>query len=239
MKSIGSFAAWVSFAVLLGASSSAFADELAHGKQLFALCSQCHGDAAQGNQTIGAPAIAGLPAWYVAEQLRKFSLGLRGKHFDDLEGMRMRPMSLWLVAERHASGDLDKERAQAAAEGRDEKLDPKILAVAAYVASLPATRPAAMVTDGDAARGAASWPLCGSCHGVNGEGSQPQSAPPLAGQSDWYLLTSLKKFRAGTRGYDGPNDPFGATMAGMANVLADELAMKDVVAHISTLGKQE
>lgn len=229
MNSIRSLAGGLALAALFGVPSPAAAEEdLARGEKLFALCSQCHGAAAQGNQAIGAPAIAGLPAWYLKSQLQKFSNGLRGRHFDDIEGMRMRPMSLWLVAGRHASGDLA---------ANPTAPDPNIDAVSAYVAGLAPAKPAPVLQGGNAAAGAASFPLCGSCHGMNGEGSEPQSAPPLAGQSDWYLLTSLQKFRAGARGYDGPNDPFGATMAGMANVLADEQAMKDVVAHIATLSK--
>jgi len=220
-------------AALLGVSSLAFAQAAepnrAHGQKLFSLCQQCHGDAGEGNQAIGAPAIAGMPSWYVKEQLRKFSVGLRGKHFDDLEGMRMRPMSLWLVASRHAADHLS------GAMPDPSQLDPNIVDVAAYVETLAHTNPPATVSGGDVANGEASFALCGSCHGLKGEGSEPQSAPPLAGQSDWYLLRSLAKYKAMTRGYDGPNDPFGATMAGMSNVLADDQAMRDVVAYIATL----
>jgi cytochrome c553 len=227
MNSIRLLAAGLGLAALLGASAPAAAeDEVARGQQLFALCAQCHGAAAEGNQAIGAPAIAGLPGWYVKAQLEKFSSGLRGKHFDDVEGMRMRPMSLWLVAPRAADGGHDVELGKA-----------NIAAVSAYVASLAPAKPAPTLAGGNAEAGAANYPLCGSCHGMNGEGSEPQSAPPLAGQSDWYVLSSLRKYKAGARGYDGPNDPFGATMMGMANVLADEQAMKDVVAFITTLSK--
>lgn len=227
MNSIRLLAAGLGAAALLAVAAPVAAeDDLARGQQLFSLCQQCHGAAAQGNQAIGAPAIAGLPAWYLKAQLHKFSTGLRGKHFDDIEGMRMRPMSLWLVAHRGADGQHDAVLAEA-----------NIANVAAYVASLAPTHPASTLQGGNAEAGAANFPLCGSCHGMNGEGSEPQSAPPLAGQSDWYLAASLQKFRAGARGYDGANDPFGATMMGMANVLADEQAIKDVVAFISTLNK--
>jgi cytochrome c553 len=227
MNSIRLLAAGLALAALFAASAPGSAQEdLARGQQLFSLCAQCHGDAAQGNQNIGAPAIAGLPAWYVKAQLVKFSTGLRGKHFDDLEGMRMRPMSLWLVAPRDADGKHDVALGEA-----------NIAAVSAYVGSLAAAQPVPAVVGGNVAAGEASWPLCGSCHGLKGEGSEPQSSPPLAGQSDWYLLRSLQKYKAGARGYDGPNDPFGATMMGMANVLADEQAMKDVIAFVSTLPK--
>ena len=214
---------------LVAAQDAQPAADLGRGQQLFSLCAQCHSDAGDGKQFIGAPAIAGLPAWYVQAQLVKFSTGLRGKHFDDAEGMRMRPMSLWLIASRHAEQNLAGETAD------PNEIVPNIRDVAAYVGSMPATHPAPTLSGGNVANGEASFALCGSCHGPSGEGSEPQSAPPLAGQSDWYLLRSLQKYKAMTRGYDGPNDPFGATMAGMSNVLADDQAMKDVVAYIATL----
>jgi cytochrome c oxidase subunit 2 len=180
------------------------------GAALFGLCAQCHGDAGAGNQVFGAPAIAGLPLWYVQSQLRKFRTGLRGRHFDDLEGMRMRPMSLSL------------------------RNDADVDAVSNYVAALPAARTATTVEGGDAARGATLYvQTCASCHAQQGEGSQDQSAPPLAGMSDWYLLSSLQKFKDGVRGGD-LNDMTAVMMRPMAMALADQQAMKDLIAHIAT-----
>jgi len=182
------------------------------GEALFGLCAQCHGESGEGSQVFGAPAIAGLPLWFVQSQLRKFRAGMRGKHFDDLEGMRMRPMALSLR--------------------NDEDID----AVANHVASLPATHPPATVEGGDATRGAAGYAVCASCHGQKGEGSQEQSAPPVAGMSDWYLLRSLHKFKDGVRGSD-MNDMTAVMMRPMAMALADEQAMKDVIAYIATFPK--
>jgi cytochrome c553 len=234
MKSTRLLAACIAAAALLGAPTLALAQDAnaAHGKQLFALCAQCHGDAGQGNQAIGAPAIAGLPEWYVKNQLVKFSTGLRGKHFDDLEGMRMRPMSLYLIASQHAAQNLSGEAPNPA------EVNSNIRDVAAFVASLPATNPAPTVTGGVAANGQTAYLACSSCHGQNGEGNEGVTSPPLAGQSDWYLVRSLEKYKAGQRGYDAANDGLAAAMAGMAGaLLPDEQAIKDVVAHIMTLNK--
>lgn len=63
------------------------------GRELFAACATCHGVQGEGNVSIQAPSIAALPAWYVEVQLLKFRTGARGAHPDDLEGLRMRPMS--------------------------------------------------------------------------------------------------------------------------------------------------
>jgi cytochrome c oxidase subunit 2 len=182
------------------------------GAALFGLCAQCHGEAGEGSQAYGAPAIAGLPLWFVQSQLRKFRSGMRGKHFDDIEGMRMRPMAVSL------RNDVDLD------------------AVANHVASLPTTQPPTTVEGGDATRGAAGYAVCASCHGQKGEGSQEQSAPPVAGMSDWYLLRSLHKFKDGVRGSD-MNDMTAVMMRPMAMGLADEQAMKDVIAYIATFPK--
>jgi cytochrome c oxidase subunit 2 len=179
------------------------------GGELFQLCAQCHGSRGEGNLGYAAPRIAGLPEWYVASQLRKFRAGTRGRHFDDHEGLRMRPMSLTL------RGDDD------------------VNAVSAHVAALPPVEVPVTLEGGDAARGTAGYAVCASCHGQRGEGSQEQSAPPLAGQSDWYLLSALQKFKDGVRGGD-LNDMTAVMMRPMAMQLADQQAMKDVIAHIRT-----
>lgn len=181
------------------------------GQELFTNCVACHGEDGAGDSRYLAPNIAGLPAWYVETELTKFRDHIRGNHPDDAGGLRMAPMLKTL------HGDED------------------IAAVAAYVASLP--RPHAEATlDGDAARGASLYSPCVACHGEDGTGDEAQGAPPLAGASDWYLLTQLGHFKAGVRGAD-PRDESGGRMRAMASGLADEQAMKDVVAHISTLGR--
>lgn len=200
-------------AILVAAAAPrAGAQDVANGKQLYQLCAQCHGGAGTGNQAVLAPSIAGLPAWYVENQLRGFRAGFRGLHFDDISGMRMRPMALSLAD------------------------DQQIRDVAAYVASLPPDAPAATLAGGDAQRGQTFFAPCIACHGPEGKGNQALGAPPIAGDSDWYLLTQLTHFRAGIRGAN-PGDKNGQLMRPMSMTLPDEQAIKDVIAYISTLGK--
>ncbi len=207
----GFVVAWVAF----GFGSSAVAEEepanLARGEQLFALCTQCHGTAGGGNSEVLAPAIAGMPAWYVERQLKNFKNGIRGLHAQDTGGLRMYPMSLWLRNEA------------------DQK------AVSAYVQSLPATDPVPELTaEADAAKGAGYYAVCGSCHGQAGEGNEIMAAPPLTGQSDWYLLSSIKKYKSSIRG-SAQGDTYGAAMIGMVGTLPDDQAILDVIAHIQSL----
>lgn len=181
------------------------------GHVLYESCSSCHGATGYGQENIAAPAIAGLPAWYVEAQVMKFRTGVRGAHPDDLEGLRMRPMSqqMFDVAE--------------------------VKEVSAYVASMK-PMPQANTVGGDAVAGAATYGVCTACHGADGKGNQALNAPPIAGQHGWYLVSQLKKFKAGVRGTN-PKDVTGAQMRPMSMTLADEQAMKNVVAHISTLAK--
>jgi len=195
---------------LLAASASA--QDLGRGSRLYALCSQCHGTAGAGNPAFLAPAIAGLPQWYVESQLQKFRTGYRGQHFDDIAGMRMRPMALAL----------------------DDDAD--VTAVAAYVASLAPLAPAPVLEGGDAAKGQVLYAPCAACHAPDGSGNAAVFGPPLKHASDWYLLTQLANFRAGVRGAK-PGDTSGGLMRPMSLTLPDEQAMKDVIAYIKTLAK--
>ncbi len=197
----------------LAAAAPARAGDDARGRELFTFCKQCHGEDGGGNPLSLAPSIAGLPAYYVKRQLTNFHAGIRGTNFDDISGMRMRPMALWLET--------------------DENID----AVTAYVSALPPVKPAPTLQGGNAAAGAALYTTCAACHGPEGKGNEGMGSPPLDHQSDWYLLTQLQHFKAGIRG-SNPKDTQGSLMRPMMNLLANEQAMKDVIAYIMTLPNQ-
>jgi cytochrome c oxidase subunit 2 len=60
------------------------------------LCQTCHGERLQGNQTTGAPPLAGQSAAYLLRQLIAFRSGSRGKQADDTYGKQMRGIALGL-----------------------------------------------------------------------------------------------------------------------------------------------
>ena len=215
MSGLGTSSRLAIAALLLAAVASAVnparADDDARGAFLFGDCKQCHGENGGGSRLALAPAIAGLDAWYVQAQILYFQNGGRGDHPQDIPGLRMRPMSRMLRSE-------------------DD-----VKAVAAYVASLPQTKPAPVVEGGDAQKGAALYAVCSNCHGPDGAGNQALNAPRLRGTSDWYLVSALERYKAGIRGTN-PKNPSGIMMRGMAMSLADDQAIKDVVAYIATLG---
>lgn len=179
------------------------------GQVLFKLCASCHDDNGGGKVKLKAPAIAGMPAWYVTSQLTKFQNGQRGKHVKDIAGMRMRPMARML------------------------RTPEDVKAVANYVASLTPSTIAATLS-GDVEAGKTHYATCLACHGPKGEGNQAMMAPPINGSNDWYMLTQLKNFKHKVRG-SVPGDAGGAVMSPMAAILPDEKAMIDVITYIQTL----
>lgn len=202
--------ALIALAVGTGCHRPDNAHQTLPGKELYRSCAPCHLDLGQGSPALQAPAIAGLPDWYVEAQLSKFRTGARGAHPDDYEGLRMRPMSRQLMSLE------------------------EVKAVTRYVSSLPSAKPMHSVKGGDAKAGQASFATCMACHGDQAQGNVSTRAPPLWNQSDWYMLAQLKKFKAGVRG-SSPADASGASMRAMSAVLADEQMMKNVVAYIASL----
>ena len=87
---------------------------------------------------------------------------------------------------------------------------------------------------GNAAAGASRYVVCAACHGQQGEGIVAMNAPKLTGQSEWYLRRQLENYKSGLRGTH-EDDMYGRTMAPMANSLADDAAISDVIAHIRSL----
>ena len=180
------------------------------GQPYFLLCQTCHGDNGAGNQSLGAPRIAGQHGWYLQRQLQNFKAGVRGAHADDSYGMQMAPMAQTLPD------------------------DQAVLDVVAYIGTLEA--PAAAPTDqgGKAEKGQPYFALCQTCHGENGTGNKDLNAPRIAGQHGWYLQRQLQNFKAGIRGAHA-DDLYGQTMAPMAQTLPDDQAVLDVVAYIQSL----
>jgi len=66
------------------------AGDVAHGRQLYAACTACHGVKGQGNAELQAPALAARSDWYMVTQLKNFRAGLRGADSRDTYGAQMR-----------------------------------------------------------------------------------------------------------------------------------------------------
>ena len=80
---------------------------------------------------------------------------------------------------------------------------------------------------GDAEAGKVKAASCGSCHGENGEGIDPN--PPLAGLEEAAQVEMLKAYKDGTR-----EDPM---MQMFVSQLSEE-DMADLAAYYATLGTE-
>lgn len=183
----------------------------AKGKALYATCMACHGAKGEGLKEQNSPQIAGLEDWYLERQLDNFKKGIRGGDPKDVLGMQMRPMAMALAT-------------------------PKAMAdMVAYLSQLKQKRPK-KTFKGNKTKGRALYATCSGCHGAKAEGMKSMNAPRLTGLQDWYLLNQLKLFKSGVRGRH-PKDVYGLQMAPAAMTLANEKAMKDVIAYIYTFNK--
>jgi cytochrome c oxidase subunit 2 len=87
---------------------------------------------------------------------------------------------------------------------------------------------------GDAKAGEALYAPCLACHGPDGKGQELLKAPPIVQLDDWYIASTLRKFRSGVRGAN-PRDITGMQMAPMAKTLKTDDDIVNVVAYIGTL----
>ena len=188
------------------------ASPAADGAKLFAPCAVCHGNKAEGNPALNAPAIAGQPASYIERQLLNFRAGRRGTHKSDTFGAQMRPLATAIAD------------------------DATVAKLGAYVASLPRSNVTAPAS-GNLHNGNNLYQgKCSACHGVKAEGIPALNAPRLVGLDAAYIKRQFGYFRDGVRGTD-PKDLPGRQMAMMARTLPTARDIDDVVAYIHQQGK--
>jgi cytochrome c oxidase subunit 2 len=104
----------------------------------------------------------------------------------------------------------------------------------AWLSNYPTYAQSTARAAGDAAAGKPLFAVCSACHGLQAEGNPALNAPKLSGQGDWYLKRQLNYFKQGARGAH-EQDVYGKQMAPMAATLADDAAIDNVVAYITTL----
>jgi len=187
--------------------------DIERGKSLYSTCTGCHGAAAGGQQALSAPRLNHLRQVYIVAQLEKFRAGIRGGENATTAAKQMAPMAATLPDEQ------------------------ALLDVAAYISGLDSQTPKASV-EGDSELGADYYnQFCGACHGARASGNVALNSPALAGSDDWYLVSQLRAFRAGSRGAHA-QDKTGRQMRAMASVLPSEQAIADVTAFIHSLSEQ-
>jgi len=166
-------------------------------------CMVCHST----REMQRGPVLDGLPEWYLADQLKKFESGYRGKN----------PANR---AEALMGTAMAKVTSQAQLE-----------ALARHFAARK-PKPFIRVVRGDIPAGRAHYATrCASCHGARGEGKSEIKSPPVNVQEDWLLLDQLRKYANGQRTVH-PSDAGGVMMKAAASALSPD-DLRNVVAYIA------
>jgi len=190
----------------------AAAGDATSGKALYETCVACHGANGAGNEALNAPGLAGQSESYLARQLWDFKDGRRGKEPGDTTGAQMLPMAATLP---------DGEA---------------VANVAAYIAAMPAARPAPTV-EGDVNNGQKLFTSkCGACHGGQGWGNEALFTPRLTVIGDWYLLRQVAKFQDSMRGVH-EDSKYGQQMAMMAKTVSRN-ELNDIAAFLNEPAEQ-
>lgn len=150
------------------------------GKQVFNdICRACHQKTGHGIEAMKAPAIAGLPRWYVSHQIRQFKSGVRGRSAADRSGQLMSKIVTGIddLAIAHVSGYIQKS-----------------------LVPLKQRQTTAIPSKQEVALGKTLYEgHCQSCHAAQGRGKRTGFIPPLNKQQDWYLHEQIEKFTNNAR----------------------------------------
>ncbi|MEM7012055.1 MAG: c-type cytochrome [Verrucomicrobiota bacterium] len=171
-------------------------------------CATCHAVNGQGIDEIKAPAIAGLPDYYVMQQIEKFKSGMRGVDPDDKNVSFM----------HEEATELDEELFRE---------------LAKLIAGLEPRKTVHSVI-GDIERGNVLYKRhCETCHGPAAAGNAAKEIPPLYGFQDWYLVDQIERFRRGKRKAD-PYNVETVKMHAMAKSLWRQRDVNALAAFIAT-----
>jgi cytochrome c553 len=142
-----------------------------------ASCAACHGAQGEGLPAANYPRLAGLPAHYLAEQLKYFADGTRQNAIMVGMAKPLTPAQITILADYYAS------------------LPVAMPAPAATVAPDLIARGQQLAEFGDWKAGI---PACFRCHAAGGVGVPPYF-PPIVGQSAKYLADQITAWQTGMR----------------------------------------
>ncbi|MDH3418093.1 MAG: c-type cytochrome [Gammaproteobacteria bacterium] len=187
-------------------------DDPVAGERAYEVCAGCHGFLGEGNQTIGAPRLAGIEGWYLERQITNFRDGRRGHVDGDVNGARMALMAQAVDSEREL-GDL-----------------------LAWIDSLPepGSSSGTAQSGADVSSGQRLYAPCSACHGSERQGNESLGAPGLVSLDGWYFAEQLKAYADGLRGTH-PSDSYGAQMRALATSFDTEDERQDLARYVMTL----
>jgi cytochrome c553 len=76
------------------------------GRELYAVCTACHGDAARGSAALNTPSLVQQSGEYLVRQLENYRTGLRGTQPEDIFGQQMRPIVVGTLKDRQDAVDV-------------------------------------------------------------------------------------------------------------------------------------
>lgn len=153
------------------AAAESPAGDAARGETLYATCSACHGASGMGQPAGPAPVLAAQHEVVLVKQLGDYRDGSR-----------------WDPRMEHVA------RLRAVERPRD------LADLAAFIARLDASLPAAIGTGESLAAGARIVVMdCAGCHGATGQGDAARGVPRLAGQHHGYLRRQVQDAVEGRR----------------------------------------
>ncbi|WP_458735890.1 c-type cytochrome [Zobellella taiwanensis] len=178
-----------------------------------AVCISCHQASGLGMPNL-APSVAGMPASYLAEQLRHFQNGERNNAIMKPMAMMLDDAGVEAVSQWFASLPVSLPQDPAF---RGEKPGPDQMAPGEKLAY-----------QGDWQR---DLPSCVACHGPEGVGVG-EVFPRLAGQHADYIESQLKAWQSGSRA----TDPHGLMAPVAKKLTAEEITA--VASYFASLGGQ-
>ncbi len=199
---------------------------IANGEKIFtegkgddvAACQGCHGEAAMGNDDMGAPRLANLGIHYIEKQLNDFAAD------------RRTPSGMGVVMNGFAKGLTEQDRHDVAVyvNSLEYQIENSDLKALAENGTDPVGDPAAgkiIVEHGVKGK----LPPCQDCHGFNG---RAQRFPMINQQRYVYLSNQLNNWRDDSRANDPEVQGVGI-MRGIAKHLTDE-NIRNIAAFLST-----
>ena len=142
-------------------------------------CATCHALGSAADDSGETPKLAGIPAYYLAKQLRDFASGVRADDTMSEIARKMKPEDIADVSEYYSGARGTPTPPPAA--------DPDLLALGTRLATV-----------GDEKK---MIQACEGCHGLEGRGEAP-AIPPLAGQYARYIAIQMKMWQEGSRKND-------------------------------------
>ena len=142
-------------------------------------CATCHALSAAADAGGATPKLAGIPAYYLAKQLRDFASGARDDAIMSAIAGTMKPEDIADVSEYYSGVRRTPTPPPAA--------QPDLLALGTRLA-----------TAGDEKQ---MVQACEGCHGLEGRGEAP-AIPPLAGQYASYIAIQMRMWQEGHRKND-------------------------------------